>query len=193
MLRSARISMMVLAAVLAAPTMHAAILTELLLHDGTVLGCDKLKLEDENYLVTLKDGEVITLPAELVESVRVTGTGEPPTGIRVGQAETIVGPEVRPPTSSEQLDAFGPSSRFREAIVDNSWKPSTDWEMDPEIQNNFAPSTWPRNVIEPVWRPKSAWEVNDDVLASGRAQWRKPIIDPSWSPTDAFSGGMRQR
>lgn len=191
MMLSPRIIVTALAALLAASVAHAETVTELLLSDGSVLECDKLKLEEENYLVTLKDGEVISLPVELVETVRLTGTGEPPTGIRVGEAETLVGPETRSPRPEEQVEALGPPAAFRKDLVDNRWQPSTDWEMDPDKQNNFAPSSWPKNLIEPVWRPKSAWEANDDVLAPGRTQWRRSVIDTSWAPSDGFSRGAQ--
>jgi len=150
--------------------------TELVLRDGTVLKGVAVQRLEENYILTLEDGEAITLP-----------TGEAPTGMRTGEAETLVGETITPPTRREQLERLGPPSRFQDDVVDNSWQPSTDWDMDPDKNNNFAPSTWSEGPIDPEWKPKSAWDANKDVLASGRSEWRENIIDPNWSPKESFA------
>jgi len=180
-----------LAVTLFAAVMQVSAETELVLRDGTILEGVDLVLVEGNYVLTLADGEAIILPLELVKSMRLSGTGEGPTGIRTGQPETLVGPTITPPARREQLETLGQPSRFKEQIVDNSWEPSSDWEMDPDKQNNFAPSSWPKDLIESVWRPKSAWEANADVLAPGRTAWRRSIIDASWTPTEGFRGSSR--
>jgi hypothetical protein len=181
--------LLLLAVTLSASVMQLSAETELVLRDGTILEGVDLALVEGNYVLTLADGAAIILPLELVKSLHLSGAGEGPTGIRTGQPETLVGPTIMPPGRREQLETLGPTSRFKEQIVDNGWEPSSDWEMDPDRQNNFAPATWQKDLIESVWRPKSAWEANADVLAPGRTAWRRSIIDASWTPTEGFRGG----
>ena len=69
----------------------------------------------------------------------------------------------------------------------NDWVPTTDWNMDPRVQNNFAPSTWAEDVIDPTWEPESAFDKDEDVLAPGRSTWQKSIIDNTWKPQDGFA------
>jgi hypothetical protein len=167
--------------------------TELVLRDGTVLEGTAVQRLEGNYVLTIEGGEAITVPVELVEQVRLSGEREAPTGMRTGEPETLVGERITPPTRSEQTEKLGPPSRFQDDIVDNSWHPTTDWNMDPHTQNNFAPSTWSKGPIDPEWKPQSAWDTNEDVLASGRSEWRQGIIDPSWKPTDGFADSAERR
>jgi hypothetical protein len=179
--------------VLAVVALPRADSTQLVLKDGTVLeGIDVKKLEG-NYILTTEEGEAVTIPAELVETVKLTGVGEAPSGMRTGEPKTLAGDTITPPRRYEQVENIGPSARFQEDVVDNSWRPSTDWSMDPDEQNDFAPSTWSKGPVDPEWKPKSSWDANEDVLASGRSEWRKSIVDPHWKPTDGFaeSGGRR--
>jgi hypothetical protein len=178
--------------VLVAVTLPQTNSTQLVLRDGTVLeGVAVQKLEG-NYILTTEDGEAVTIPAELVETVRLTGVGEAPSGMQTGEPKTLVGETITPPRRSEQVQRIGPPSRFQEDIVDTSWRPSTDWDMNPDKQNNFAPSTWSKGPIDPEWKPKSTWDANEDVLASGRSEWRESIIDPTWKPTDGFARSMER-
>ena len=187
--------------------------TELKLVDGRVLTGTDLRRDGENYVLRLESGEQITLPMALVESVGLIGSKPPPLqnppppeapGIRVAEPETIAGyqpdtpgirsegPEqlagdpVRAPTTSEQLSVFGEPSRFQKGVIDPNWQPETDWNMDPETQNNFAPSTWSEDVIDPNWQPESAYDYDKDVLEDSRSTFGKGVIDNSWQPTDGF-------
>jgi hypothetical protein len=162
---------------LAASVMLVSAGTELVLRDGRVLSGKDVERDGGNYVLIMEDGGSITLPAELVESVRLTGEGEP---------RTLAGEPYSEPTREERLRVLGPRARFKEDIVDNDWEPSSDWEMTPE-KNNFNPSKWSKPPIDPSWEPESSWDEDKDVLASGRTKWKKSIIDSSWSPTDGFA------
>ena len=63
--------------------------------------------------------------------------------------------------------------------------------MDPEVQNNWAPSKWAESPIDPSWQPTSAFDEKKDVLADSRSTFAKSPVDSSWTPTDGFkkSGG----
>ena len=48
---------------------------------------------------------------------------------------------------------FGEPAEFQKDIVDHSWEPTSDWDMDAEKQNNFAPSTFSKSIIDNSWTP----------------------------------------
>ena len=192
--------------------------TELQMVDGRVLRGTDLRRDNGTYVLTLESGAEIALPMELVESVRLVETDEPdeewspedvhsgqpteltgrpvpegPTGLRSGGPQTLAGRTVTPPRTSEQLEVFGEPARFQEDIVDNRWEPQSDWEMNPEKQNNFAPSSWSKGVIDPNWEPKSAFDPQKDVLKNSRSTWSRSIVDSSWEPTDGFKTSVGRR
>ncbi len=176
---------------------------ELVLQDGRVIEANDVRRDGGNYVVRLPTGETLTLPVEIVKTVRLTARGpftsaEPrvvggqappagPSGLRVAEPETLAGRPVRPPTRSEQLETLGSPARFQRDIVDNRWTPKSDWDMDPVKGNNFNPSTWAKGPIDPNWQPESAWDPNSDMLAPSRSTWQKSNIDSTWTPTDAFA------
>lgn len=165
--------------------------SELVLRDGRVIEVEKISRDGENYVGTLVDGGKIVLPLGLVESVHLTERGERPapqgpSGLRIGEPQNLAGTEVRPPTTREQLAVFGEPSRFQQNIIDPTWTPESDWDMDP-ANNNFAPSKWAKDIIDPTWEPVSALDAEEDVLENSRSSWQKSIIDPTWTPTDGFA------
>lgn len=189
---------------------------DLVLVDGRVLQGSDVRRDRGDFVLTLDDGQEIAFPGELVESVRLSETGdrdagsgltersEPetlagsppppgPTGIRVAEPETLAGQPVEPPATSEQLEVLGEPSRFQEDIVVNEWVPETDWEMDPEKQNNFNPSTWSKGPVDPSWQPESSWAPGEGALASSRSSWQSGVVDPSWTPTDGFKKRNQNR
>ena len=183
---------------------------ELLLSDGTTLKGVDVRKEGGNYVLQLESGESMTLPVELVEEVRLVGAAketqmhpgivkaEPqtlggaeldakaPTEIRQADAQVLAGRQVRPATPRDQTAALGAPSQFQKSIVNNEWHPETDWDMDPDKQNNFAPSTWSQDIVDSDWTPESAYDKNNDVMAAGESRFKDSIIDNSWEPTDAF-------
>lgn len=183
--------------------------TQLVLIDGRVLEGSDARRDGGEYVLTLESGTAITVPVELVELVKLEGTGqrdeperppvdEPsaedsdetptgPTGIRSGRGQTVAGTPVDLPSRSEQLAVFDKPSRFQRDIVDNEWTPTTDWNMDPNTQNNFAPSTWSSGPIDPGWKPTSSWDRDSDALAGSRSTFRKGVFDSTWTPTDGFA------
>src|SRR6185295_8434461 len=88
---------------------------ELVLQDGTVLsGTDVERTRDGDYVLTLAEDEVVTIPVALVTKIRLTGFGEDaaPTGFRITIPANLVGakgaePPFQPPSTREQLDSFG--------------------------------------------------------------------------------------
>lgn len=190
--------------------------TELVLVDGRVLRGSSARRDGDNYVLTLPTGEELTFPVALVKEVRLVVDGraveeeedepqdppgfrraEPeelagkrpdgPTGLRQDEARTLAGDPIDLPTRSQQTAVFGEPARFQKDIVKNDWQPTTDWDMDPEKQNNFAPSTWSDDVVDHSWEPTSSWDSKTDVLESSRSTWSKSVIDSSWTPTDAFA------
>jgi hypothetical protein len=154
---------------------------ELELIDGRVLAGMDVRREGDVYVLTLEGGDTIALPVELVATVRLLGTGTP---------RNLAGHEAKVPTPSEQLEVLGEPARFQKSIVDSTWVPESDWDMDPEKQNNFRPSTWSKSPIDPNWEPESDWSADDDVLESSRSAWQKSGIDSQWTPTDGFADSV---
>ncbi len=193
-----RVRRLVVPALLAAALATAIALggAELVLLDGRVLRGNSVRREGDIYVLTTDLGD-ITMPIDLVDRVRLTAPPEPeppriegipegPTGFRTGGPQTLAGTTVEPPTTAEQLAALGKPAEFRKSITDPTWTPKTDWNMDPETQNNFAPSTWAKPSIDPTWTPQSAFDARVDVLADRRSTWQKAPTDPNWKPTDGF-------
>jgi hypothetical protein len=159
--------------------------TELELVDGRVLTGTSVRKEGSEYILKLENGSEIAFPVELVRAVRLVVKGSPYTESDTPQQ--LAGPPVHVPQQAEQLAVFGEPSRFAEDIIDPSWTPTSDWNMDPEEQNNFAPSTWAEDIVDSSWEPSSDWNAGDDVLKSGRSTWQKGSIDSSWTPTSGFN------
>ena len=179
---------------------------ELVLKDGRVIAGVDIERDGPEYVVRLDNGGAISIPVELVQEVRLTGRRAPdppvptgltyaepgpfvpsgPTGLRQGEPMQLAGQAVTPPDPSGQLAVFGEPAQFQQNIVDNDWVPTTDWDMRPEVMNNWARSTWAENVIDPEWHPESAFDPNEDVLEDSRSTWEPSIIDNSWTPTDGF-------
>ena len=168
---------------------------ELELIDGRVISGTDVRREGAVYVLTLEGGDTVTLPLELVAQVRLFGTGEKraPSGVRDEGSKTLAGSEVEVPTTSEQLEVLGEPSRFQKSNVNHDWVPESDWNMDPETQNNFAPSTWQESPIDPEWKPESAWDEDEDVLESSRSTWQKSSINSEWTPTDGFKDSVGRR
>jgi len=122
------------------------------------------------------------------EAQTLAGSAPPegPTGMVSGDPQQLAGERVQAPRPSEQLEVFGEPAKFQKGIVDNSWTPSTDWNMDPEEQNNWAPSKWAEDIVDHSWEPTSAWNADDDVMKSSQSTWQKGSFDSSWTPTDGF-------
>ena len=184
--------------------------TELLLRDGRVIAAADARRDGDDYTVTLESGDTIVVPVALVERVSLSADDEQedepsrysPEGLRYAEPQTLAGtpaplrqagPEVLagvrvdPPSTAEQLAVFGEPARFQESIIDNTWHPTSDWDMDPERQNNFAPSRWAEDIVDNDWEPESAFDDDEDVLANGRSTFQKGVVDSTWTPTDAFA------
>jgi len=183
---------------------------ELVFEDGQVLAGVQAVRKGDQYLLELESGAVISIPAELVKQVRLTGGDKyspeglhwadpellvgsetdpaAPNAIRFGEPETLAGrPEAaRPPRRTEQLRVLGEPAGFREDLVEGRWYPSTDWDFDTERQNNFDPSRWAEGPVDPGWIPRSAYEAERDVFAGSRARWSPSVLDPEWVPRDGF-------
>jgi len=155
---------------------------ELELVDGRVLTGSEVRLDGDVYILTLESGESLTFPVELVKTVRLFQKGE-----------TLAGQEIDPPTKADQLEVLGKPSQFQQGVVDSRWTPKSDWDMDPEKQNNFRPSTWQESPIDPSWKPTSAWDEDKDVMARSRSTWQKSPVDSSWTPTDGFKDSVGRK
>jgi hypothetical protein len=186
--------------------------TELFFRDGRTMSAADARREGDDYVVTLESGDTIVVPVALVERIALSQTPEPPPedepsrygpdGTRYAEPETLAGtapnlrqagPEtlagvrVDPPATGEQLAVFGEPARFQQGVVDSTWHPTSDWNMDPETQNNFAPSKWAEDIVDHDWEPESAFDADEDVLAGSRSTFQQGVIDSSWAPTDGFA------
>lgn len=189
---------------------------EVVLKNGQSIMGQDLQRAGGSYLISLDTGEILTVPAELVEEVRLSGQRTPdpppnPPGLLYPEPQVLAGdagaleknpgmvqaepqvlagsssPEaVRPVTPSEATAVFGEPARFQKGISDPQWHPETDWNMDPETQNNFAPSTWSKSVVDSDWEPESAFDY-EDVLAPSESTFQAGMGDPTWHPTDGFA------
>jgi hypothetical protein len=114
---------------------------------------------------------------------------DPDTGDTIEAGDSDAAGDPAPPLlpkRHEQLEAFGkPPSRFRNSLVDPSWEPSSDWDLDP-AGNHFNPSRWFTPSIDPYWRPEPSFDGSVDVFRGGRATWQRSIIDSSWTPSEGF-------
>ncbi|MBD3868657.1 MAG: hypothetical protein IFK94_11080 [Acidobacteria bacterium] len=169
---------------------------ELVLEDGQVIKGTELERKDDLYILHLATGGVLTLPAGLVKEFRLTVEGEPeekktaPTGVRETGPEELSGSGSTPrlPRMGDQIEAFDkPPARFRNNIVDSSWRPESDWTDDPDL-NNFNPSRWYKAPIDSTWRPESSYDDSVDVFRGNRSSWQRSIVDSTWTPSDGFAG-----
>ena len=176
------------AIVLAASVAHAG--AELLLQDGrTVAGID-VSRQGTNYHLIQEDGQILTIPVELVRELRLSDEGPPPprpapTGLRAAEPEVLVGPPqpIEPPVAENQAAVLGPRAKFQSGVFDPVWVPSSDWTLDPR-QNDFNRTRWFTAPIESSWTPLSAFDGRIDVLARGRTSWKASLVDPTWWPTE---------
>ncbi len=159
---------------------------ELTLQDGTLLSGTTVERTREGvYLLTQKDGEVVTIPVELVKKLHLTSDDDPAaTGIKQAESETLVGPPVEPPKTREQLGAFGrPPAPFSQGPVDTRWVPQS--ALGPDV-TNFNPARWFRAPVDTTWTPTSAFRQSTDVTQFSPVRWYRAPTDPIWRPTNGF-------
>jgi hypothetical protein len=168
---------------------------ELVLEDGRVIQGADVRREGDAYILELEEGGVVPIPSPFVREVRLLGDAKPaeprreaPTGfVDTPGPQTLAGPTIEPPRTSDQLAVLGRPSRFSQGVVDPTWHPESDWDNDPIKNNNFAPSKWADGVVDSTWEPESAYDGRKDVLDSGRSTFQEPIVDNSWQPQDGFA------
>jgi len=163
---------------------------ELLLQDGRTLSGSAVRRQGMNYHLTQADGQVLTIPVELVRELRLVEEGPPaprpaPTAMRAEGPEVLAGPPdpVEPPMVEDQLAVLGPKAEFRPGIFDPIWVPSSDWTLDP-AQNDFNPARWFTAPIDPQWTPLSAFDGRVDVFARSHSKWAASLVDSAWWPTE---------
>ncbi len=169
---------------------------EMELVDGRILTGTDVRREGDEWVLSLERQGKIILPDELVTAVRLFGNGDTRDDVGTKVLKLPAGPETRTgyeatvPTPSEQLNVLGEPSQFQKSVVDSTWVPDSDWDMDPERQNNFNPSTWAKSPIDPAWKMESDWAAGDNALESSRSTWQKGSIDSEWIPTDGFQNSV---
>jgi hypothetical protein len=173
---------------------------ELVLVDGRVLPGESVRREGDLYVLTTKTGDV-TMPADLVDQVRLTGEQPPegrpvegvpegPTGLRDAGPRQLAGTPVQPSTPQRQTAAIGNPSSFRKGPIDPEWHPTSAFDPNKDVLADSR-STFVESPIDPEWHPTSAFDPSKDVLADSRSTFATSPIDSSWTPTDGFkkSGG----
>ena len=166
---------------------------ELVLVDGRVLPGDSVRREGDLYILSTRTGDV-TMPADLVDRVQLTGEPESrpvvgvpegPTGLRDAGPQQLAGAPVQPSTPEQQTAAIGNPSSFRKSPVNSEWHPTSAYDMNKDVLADSR-STFVQSPIDPEWHPTSAFDQNKDVLADSRSTFAKSPIDSSWTPTDGF-------
>lgn len=180
---------LLLAAFLCCGTVLAGARIEL--SDGQHLSGTDLRLVGTDYLLELESGKVVSVPVELVASVRLTGGEDPdeesvPNGLTFIAPQQLAGEPVTLRRAHEQLEVFDEPASFARGVVDSDWRPRGEWAHRPPGLD-FNPARWANGVIDPYWIPRSGFP-SRDVLRPGRAGWRPDIIDMTWRPADGFAG-----
>jgi len=166
---------------------------ELVLVDGRVLPGESVRRDGDLYVLSTKTGDV-TMPADLVDRVQLTGEPESrpvegvpegPTGLRDAGPQQLAGAPVQPSTPGQQTAAIGNPSSFRKSPIDPEWHPTSAYDMNKDVLADSR-STFAKSPIDPEWHPTSAFDQNKDVLADSRSTFAKSPIDNSWTPTDGF-------
>ncbi len=191
--------------------------SELVLRDGRVISGVDVRREGDEFHVEMEGGNTVVIPAALVAETRLIETEPPPTynpetglttrddadnqaygqptppeapAVKVAEPQELAGgPPTSPPTTSEQLKVFGrPGSQFQRGTIDPKWAPESDWDMDPETTNNFAPTEWAQAPVDPNWVPESDWDMDPtEKNAFAPSQWAQSTIDNQWVPNDGFA------
>ncbi len=146
---------------------------ELVLLDGRVVRGESVKRDGDVYVLATESGDV-TMPADLVDRVKLSGEGE-----------TLAGIPVTPPTTEEQLRVLGKAAEFQKGAIDPTWTPTSAFDPGKDVLADGR-STWQKAPIDPTWIPVSAFDPSKDVLADSRSTWQKAPIDSTWTPTDGF-------
>ncbi len=182
------------------------------LKDGQRIEGIDVQRQGDVVEIQLKTGDMMTIPASLVQQIEVVAAPPPPISgpplppsegedaqpknlsgpplpepkEKDGKPRTLSGPGVTAsPSAQQQLAVFGPPPPPQQPIIDPTWQPTSgipEWTK-PEMK----PTEWSEPIVDPTWTPTSAYDPNADVLAAGRHEWSKPAIDPTWQPTDAFA------
>lgn len=178
---------------------------ELVLQDGKVLKGREVKRVGNLYNLTLESGDVATFPIEFVREVRLSakqrdpdfyglqraepatlaGESARPKGVLVEQPRVLAGTNVKPITPAEATAALGPPAKWQKGVINPEWRPTSDWDNNPETTNNFAPSTWAKGTIDPNWEPTSGFP-DKPLLPENPSRWQQAPINPQWEPEDAF-------
>jgi hypothetical protein len=159
---------------------------ELTLEDGMVIsGASVERTKEGVYLLTRTDGDVVTIPVELVKKLHLTSDDDPiATGMKEAGPETLVGPPIQAPRAKEQLASFGrPPARFQPGSVDTQWTPQSG--LGPDV-TEFNPVQWFKAPVNVSWTPTSDFRTSTDVTEFNPVQWYRGPIDPTWHPTNGF-------
>ena len=160
---------------------------ELKLSDGQVLRGADVRRDGDVYILILDNGSAVSLPSDLVVSVRLEEDAKPaPTGIVVANEGTqLSGAEVAPPRTDQQLKVLGKPSEFAPGPVDPTWHPEPAFNPNQDVLADSR-STWAQGPVDPDWTPESAFDGRDDVMADSRSSFSQGVVDSAWQPTDGF-------
>jgi hypothetical protein len=203
-------------ALLAAAASADGLETVVVLTDGQRIQAVSATRDGDVVEVQLATGDLLSYPASSIASIELSAKPAPPPPPISGPAlnlptppppgetepisgpalsypkppkggpKPISGPDVRPPTVSQQQAVFTSPFQAKAPIVDPTWQPTSAYDMNADVLADGR-TEWSQPIIDPTWNPTPAYDPNADVLADGRTEWSKPIIDSSWQPTDAFS------
>jgi rare lipoprotein A len=181
---------------------------ELVLKNGKSLRGTDVRLEGNLYYLQMADGQIITVPARVVEAMRLTGDKavvdvypdgdqlaeesppaeerQAPSEYRISDPKTVAGgppPEghvqSRPPT-----DLATPPPAAGGERPSWEWRPESDWPP-PEDMDNPRRSKWIQPAVDPDWEPEPAYTEEDDVTDFNPSKWMS-APDSTWTPTNSL-------
>jgi len=181
---------------------------ELMLKSGKSLKGVDVRLEGNLYYLKGTDGLIITVPARIVESMRLSsdraevdaypdGEGlaegelpedrpRAPAEYRTVEPETVGGME-RPEgyvLTDPAVDLAAPPPTAGGERPSWEWTPESDWNMEEDIDNPRR-SKWIQPAFDPDWEPEPAFTEEDDVTDFNPSKWME-APDSTWKPTNSL-------
>ena len=91
-----------------------------------------------------------------------------------------------PPTTSEQLEAFGrPGNQFQKSPMDPNWTPKNAYDRDVDVLASSR-SKWAESPMDNEWVPESGFRHSDPTNNFNQSKWAQSPMDNEWVPQDGF-------
>ena len=172
--------------------------TQLVLVDGRILSGTNVRRDGDEYVLLLDNGQEVTIPVPLVETVRLEGDDRE---VRRLQAEERTAAEKRAaaavisggltPTVPRDLSGTsqpsGPSGlqvALPRTLAGEAVRPPPTAE---QLRVLGAPAEFTKNIVDNSWTPTSDWSMNPHQQNNfAPSKWADDVIDNGWEPESAF-------